>query len=116
MSITYTKIGNYQLPNLYLQEQKMKPLGKYSMMRLQYLKTNKPCQYQILVMKGKLKEHLIEIENTAQTRIQLIMKSMIMKENINEEMKMTDQMKWIGLMNNIKNMAEETVLKELIYN
>jgi len=116
MSITYTKIGDYQLPNLYLKEKKKVQLGKYSMMKLDYLKKHQPSQYQVLVMEDKLTEYLNEIENTAQMRVNLIMDSMMKQENINEEMKANDQMKWVGLMNNIKNIAEEMVLKELIYN
>jgi len=116
MSITYTKIGDYQLPNLYLKEKEKIQLGKYSMMKLDYLKKHQPSQYQVLVMEDKLTEYLNEIENTAQMRVNLIMDSMMKQENINEEMKANDQMKWVGLMNNIKNIAEEIVLKELIYN
>ena len=105
-----------KLPNLMVREKEENNLGKYSMMRLQYLKENKKMDYQMMLMKDTLTEHLEEIEKTSQERLQSIMNQMMIELNINEELKATNQMEWVGLMNNIKNLAEETILRELIYN
>ena len=114
--ITYKQVGNYILPNLVTREDNDYKMGKYGMMRLQFLKENKKGTYQAMIMKGTLQEHLKEIETSAQTRVSMIMDEMKMKLNITEEMKLADQMKWLGMMNNIKNQAEEIVMSELIYN
>ena len=115
MSITYKKIGNYILPNLVAPEMKQAKIGKYGIMRLQYLKENKMGTYEAMKMKGTLTSHLSEIEETSQKRLEVIMKNLMKQAKITEELKATDQMKWIGLMNNIKNQAEEMVVRELIY-
>ncbi|MGN1341716.1 MAG: TnpV protein [Bacilli bacterium] len=115
MSIGYRKMGDYEIPNLQVKVKK-EPLGKYSIMRLNYLKEHNNSLYQILMMKDQLTDHLIEIENTAQTRIELMITQMMEQEKVNEELKAKDQMKWVRLMNNIKNSAEEVVIRELIYN
>ena len=115
MKITYTTVGDYQLPNLQVKEVKTNNLGKYSMMRLQYLKEHKKPLYQKMLMKGTLTTHLEEIEMTSQERLEMIINQMKVQLNITEEMKTQDQMKWVGLMNNIKSQAEETIMNELIY-
>ena len=66
-------------------------------------------------MNNKLKEHLLEIDKTANDRFEFLMKQLAKKENITEELKVNDQLKWVGLINNIKHSAEEIILKELIY-
>ena len=67
--------------------------------------------YEAMKMKGTLTSNLSEIEKTSQKRIEVIMKNLMKQENITEELKATDKMKWIGLMNNIKNQAEEMVVR-----
>ena len=69
-----------------------------------------------LLMKNELKSHLVEIQKSATERIETIMKDLMKKENITEEMKAQDQMKWVQIMNNLRNMAEEITIQELIYN
>ncbi|MBO5376223.1 MAG: TnpV protein [Bacilli bacterium] len=115
MNLTYKKIGDYILPNLVAQTEEQFEMGKYSIMRLQYLKEHKKATYEVMLMKGTLVEHLKEIEQTSQTRIQTIMNKMIIELNITEQMKQENQMKWVGMMNNIKQQAEEVAMKELIY-
>ena len=66
-------------------------------------------------MNKKMQEHLLEIDKTANDRFEFLMKQLAKKENITEELKANDQLKWVGLMNNIKHSAEEIILKELIY-
>ncbi|MBR3890080.1 TnpV protein [bacterium] len=115
MMITYTKQGDYELPDLILPENKQQVSGKYAIMRLNYLKQEKKALYTTLLMKDKLQEHLMEIQKQAEMKIEQIISQMKVKENITEEMKQENQMKWVGLMNNLKMTAEEVVMKELIY-
>lgn len=116
MDITYSKVGDYYIPNLVL-ENKMKnvSIGKFGRLRLKYLKQYKKAEYTILFMEDKLQEHLIEIDKVAQERYNIIMKQLIKRENVTEELKQENQLKWVGLMNNLKNLAEEIIFKELIY-
>lgn len=116
MDITYSKVGDYYMPNLVL-ENKMKnvSIGKYGRLRLKYMKQYKKAEYTILFMEDRLQEHLIQIDKIAQERHDIIMKQLIKKENITEELKAKKQLEWVGLMNNFSNLAEEIILKELIY-
>ena len=116
MKIEYTKVGDYYLPNLVAPENmKNFKLGKYGKLRLRYLKEHKNAEYTILLMDNKLQKHLIEVDKIATERFELLMKQYAEKENITEELKAQYQLKWVGLMNNIKHSAEEIILKELIY-
>ena len=114
--ITYYKHGDYYLPNLVAPENmKNFKIGKYGKLRLRYLKEHKNAEYIILLMDNKLQKHLLEVDKIANERFELLMKQYAEKENITEELKAKDQLKWVGLMNNIKHSAEEIILKELIY-
>lgn len=112
--IEYTKVGDYYMPNLVLEKEKIE-LNKYGRMRLKFLKENKKAEYMIMFTKGTLNKHLKEIQEIVQTRIDIIIEQLKKQNNLTEEMKNTDQLYWIGMMNNFKNIAEEIVLKELIY-
>lgn len=113
--IEYIRNGDYYLPNLVLAEQKKIQLNKYGRLRLDYLKNHKKAEYTILFMDNKLSEHLEEVQEIAIKRVDEIIKSLKEQSNLTEEMKNTDQLYWVGMMNNFKNQAEEIVLKELIY-
>ena len=116
MKIEYTKVGDYYLQNLVApSNMKNFEIGKYGKLRLKYLKEHKKAEYTILLMDNKLQKHLMEIDKIANERFDLLMKQFAQKENITEELKAKDQLKWVGLMNNIKHSAEEIILKELIY-
>ena len=112
--IEYRLVGDYYMPNLVLEKEKI-TLNKYGRARLNYLKTNKKAEYMIMSTKGTLNKHLKEIQETADNRINLIIEQLKKKNNLTEEMKNTDQLYWVGMMNNFKNTAEEIVLNELIY-
>ncbi|MBD9158783.1 MAG: TnpV protein [Clostridiales bacterium] len=112
--IEYTKQGDYLIPNLTMKKEKI-PAGKYSMMRYNYLLNHKNHELTILVMNNELNSHLQEIQDQASKRVEMLVEEMAKKENITEELKAQDQMKWVGLMNNIKMTAEEIVATELIY-
>ena len=116
MDIEYRKVGDYYLPNLVAPENiKNFKLGKYGKLRLNYLKDFKKAEYTILLMDNKLQKYLMQIDKQANDRFELLMKQLVEKENITEKLKATNQMEWVGRMNNIKNRAEEIILKELIY-
>ena len=114
--ITYTKQGDYLLPNLLPPQEPQIPLGKYALMRRRFLQQNRKVTYTNLLTTGQLHAHLMEIEETAKQRISLMVAQMAQTEGVTEELKASDPMKWTGLMNNIRHSAEETVLNELICN
>ena len=113
--IEYTLVGDYYLPNLVIEPQRKIDLNKYGRLRLEYLKKHKKAEYTILFMNNKLTDHLEEVQKTATKRVKEIIKSLQDQSNLTEEMKNTDQLYWVGMMNNFKNQAEEIVLKKLIY-
>ncbi len=117
MKIEYTKRGDFSLPHLSPPEKvNALKLGKYGQMRFKFLQGNRKAEYTILFINNKLQKHLIEIDEIANARFELLMKQFMEKENnITEELKATNQMEWVGKMNNIKNYVQEIILKELIY-
>jgi len=115
MSISYTKVGDYLLPDLRLEDKERFNIGKYGLLKLEYLKKNKRGVYTELIMKDKLNEYLHDIDITLMEKEQSLIKELAEKENITEELKNNNQMLWIGKMNNIKNRAEEIILKEYIH-
>ena len=92
------------------------PLGKYARMRKRFLQEHRKITYTNLLTSEKLNNHLAEIQQTAQRRIEETVAQMAKAEGVTEELKASDQMKWVQMMNNLQNAAEETVLAELIYN
>ena len=113
--IEYTKVGDYYMPNLVLKKEEKIILNKYGRMRLKFLKENRKAEYMIMFTKGTLNKHLKEIQETAQTRVDIIIEQLKQQNNLTEEMKNTDQLYWVGMMNNFRNTAEEIILDELIY-
>ena len=113
--IEYHLEGDYYVPNLVAPEQEKITLNKYGRMRLNYLKENKKAEYSIMLMDGTLNSHLKEIQKTATERVKRIIKQLKSKSNLTEDMKNTDILYWVGMMNNFKNQAEEIVFNELIY-
>lgn len=110
----YTLHGDYYLPDLVLREEEP-TYGKYGMLRKQFLKEYRSARYQYMLLTGKLNEHLNQIDQEAREQVEMIMKQMAEKKGVTEELKVQDQMKWVGLMNNIKVSAEEIILKNMVY-
>ena len=106
--------GDYLIPNLTLSEQPSKPLGKYGRMRKAYLKEHRPLIYNQLLMSEKLYLHLLEIDETANSRLEQMMPRLAKEAGATEELKARDPMKWVGLMNTCKAQAEEILMAELI--
>lgn len=114
--IEYIKHGDYYLPNLIdTASVNSSELGKYGRLRLNYLKEHQYAEYIILWSENKLRKHLKDIEMTANSRFNLLMKQFAERENITEELKVTNQLEWVCRMNSIKNRVEDIVLNELIY-
>lgn len=113
-SLTYTMNGDYQIPDLKLTEQPEKPLGKYGRMRKAYLKEHRPLIYNQLLLTEKLYPHLIEIDETAQSRLEQMMPQLAKEAGATEQLKASDPMKWVGLMNTCKAQAGEILMAELI--
>ena len=114
-SLTYTMNGDYQIPDLKLTEQPEKPLGKYGRMRKAYLKEHRPLIYNQQLLTEKLYPHLIEIDETAQSRLEQMMPQLAKDAGATEQLKASDPMRWVGLMNTCKAQAEEILMAELIH-
>ena len=112
--LSYTLHGDYYLPDLILNEEEA-TYGKYGMLRKQFLKEHRSAKYQYLLLSGKLTKHLNQIDQEAREQVEMLTEQMAEKQGVTEEMKIEDQMKWTGLMNNIKASAEEIVLKNMVY-
>ena len=115
--ITYTRVGDYNVPNLVLEESKYSNyhLGKYGRMRFNYLKNNKKAEYTILFMENKLDEHLYNTDIECKKQYDFLMLQFMKKENITEELKATNQMEWVQKMNNIKNRVGLCQVKCVIF-
>ena len=115
MNISYTKKGDYLLPDLILENKKQYNVGKYGLLRLNYIKKYKLGLYFDLLVNDKLNEYLHNIDTTVMEKVQKLITELAEKDNINEQLKENNQMLWVSKMNNIKNIAEEIILKEYIY-
>ena len=111
-NLSYTQTGDYLLPNLTLHQPKT-PLGKYSRMRLSFLRQQHPALYNTMLLNGSLYPHLMEVEQTAENRMQQTM-AQLLKQNPAPD-KEQNQMAWVQHMNSLKAQAEELVMNELIY-
>ena len=113
--ITYTKQGDYLIPDLTLPEQPELTLGRWSQMRRTYLKQHHKILYYNLLTKGILTQHLAEVQERATDLEENLVKQMAAKAGLTEQMKAEDMMKWVGLMNNIRNSAQEIVKEQIIF-
>ena len=112
--MSYTLHGDYYLPDLVLREEE--PIyGKYGMLRKQFLKEHRSARYQYMLLTEKLNEHLNQIDQEVREQVEMLMKQMVEKQGVTEELKSQDQMERVRLMNNIKASAEEIVLKNMVY-
>ena len=113
--LTYTRSGDYWIPDLSLSQQETQPLGKYGRMRKTYLQEHRPVLWNSLILSEKLYPHLREIDETANSRLEQMMPGLMQSAGVTEALKASDPMKWVGLMNSLKAQAEEVILTELIY-
>ena len=114
--ITYTLKGDYYIPNIAIPKaRKTGNIGKYGRLKLDYMRKYKISEYTKMLLDNELKRYLLDIEDECRKRLEILIKQMTQEENVTEELKANNQMLWVQKMNNIKNRAEEIVLKELIY-
>ena len=113
--LEYKQVGDYLIPNIELEVTERKPLGKYGRMRRTFLKENKSMLYNHLILTEKLFPHLWEIDETANRRLEQMIPELAKAAGATEQLKASNPMKWVGLMNNCKAQAEEIILQELIY-
>ncbi len=113
-SIEYVLSGDYYIPDLKLPNEE-RTIGKYGRMHRDYLKEHKPIRFNDLVLEGQLWTYLADLDEQAQSRLQMIIRQMQEAESVTEELKAKDQMAWVRAMNSIQNRAGEIILRELIY-
>ena len=112
---TYTQVGDFLLPNLYIESREEYHIGKYGRIRKRYLKEHRPILFSNLLLSGNLDQHLEEIDRACIERMDLLTRQMAKQEGVTEELKAADQMEWVRRMNNIQNRAEEIVINKLVY-
>ena len=115
MGGTYRQEGDYLIPNLALPDEPEYQIGKYGRMRRNYLKEHRPVLYANYLTSGTLHQHLAEIDQACNERMEIIVSAMAKQEGVTEALKAADQMEWVRRMNNIRSRAEEIVLTELVY-
>lgn len=114
--ITYTRQGDYNLPNLKLPEQQPKEIGVWGQRHRRYLREHHKILYYNLLTSCKLIDHLADINKEAEEMYSQLVKQLAKQEGITEQLKAENQMVWIQRMNNIRNRVTEIVNTELIYN
>ena len=112
---TYTMQGDYRLPNLTVEENDTRPIGVWGQRRLHYLKHHRKVMYYNLLTSGKLHSHLANIEEQAQELFARLITDLAAKEGITEQLKATDQMKWVQRMSSIRERVIETVYSDVVF-
>jgi len=115
MGGTYTKVGDYYLPNLLPTEQEETEIGLWGQRHLRYVKQHHKVLYVNLLTSGKLNSHLADIDKQAEDMFLRLVKQMAEREGVTEQLKADDQMVWVARMNNIRSRATEIVNAELIF-
>ena len=110
--ISYTLVGDYYLPDLKAPEPPV--VGKYGRMYLHYLKEHRRGYYTTLLMSGRLKQDAEEVDRRASEMMDRLIRDMAKRQGVAERLKADDQMAWVGRMNNIKDSAEEIVLRDVV--
>ena len=115
MDGTYTRQGDYYLPNLILPAEKEQPIGIWGQRHLQYLKEYRRITYINLLTSGRLDSYLVEIDKQAQERFEWLIEQMKRAQGITEQLKAENSLEWVQRMNNIWACAREVVEKEIIF-
>ena len=112
--LNYIRCGDYYIPDIRLPEEN-RPIGRWGRMHRDYLKENRPIRFNDFVLSGELWTYLADLNEQAQTHLELIIEQMKASEGVTEALKANDQMAWVGAMNSIRSRGEELVLREMIY-
>ena len=115
MEITYSKYGDYYLPDLVLSEEEPATYGRFGRIRLKYLKEHRRVLYINLLTSGELTQHLNEVDRQAREMLEMLGKQMTQEQGITGQLKSEDQVAWVGAMNNIRSAAEEVVMQEIMF-
>ena len=115
MVLEYIQEEDYMIPNLKANEEPEGMLTKYGLMRKKYLKENREGLYGAMLLEGSLREHLLTIQEQAESRLDFLMERMVKSEGVDENLKAKEQLTWVARMNNIKARAEEIVLTEIVF-
>ena len=115
MELIYTKIGDYYIPDLTLDDDAEYEIGVYGRMRERFLEEHHHGTHTNLLLTGKLWQHLTDIDAACHERMDFLISAMAKQEGVTESLKASDQMEWIGRINNIRTRAEEIILQELVY-
>ena len=115
MEITYSKYGDYYLPDLVVSDEEPTTYGRFGRMRLRYLKEHRRVLYIDLLTSGKLTQHLNTVDRQSREMLELLVKQMAQAQGITEQLKAEDQMAWVDAMNNIRSAAEEVVMWEVVF-
>ena len=115
MNITYRTVGDYKIPNIALSPEDSKPIGRWGIVRRDYLLHNKIVQFNIMLMTGTLFSHLAEIDSQAEEMFSRLVEQRATAEGVTEQLKEQNQLEWVRRMNNITAKARETVFNNLIY-
>lgn len=107
--------GDYRLPDVTLPPEEERPIGIWGQRRLRYLKQHHKVLYYNLLTSGKLHSDLADTEKQAQALFSRLVKELVEKEGVTEQLKATDQMNWVQKMNNIRNRAMEIVNAKIIF-
>ena len=112
--LNYIRCGDYYIPDIRLPEEN-RPIGRWGRMHRDYIKEHKSIRFNDLCLSGELWTYLADLNEQAQSRLELIIEQMKVAEGVTEELKAANQMAWVGAMNSIRNRAEEVILREMIY-
>lgn len=115
MDVTYTTVGNFQIPDLVMDAQPEGSIGKYGRLHKRYLEEKHDGAFTALVLSGKLTEHLLDVDRTAREQLEATVSQTAVAEGVTERLKAADQMEWLRRMNTIRARAEEIVIREVVY-
>ena len=113
--IEYVKAGDYYFPNLSVPNNKEYNIGKYGRLHAKFIKENRPCFYTAKMIDGTWLAYLSEIDASAKEMVDRLIRELVAKQGVSEELKANDQIAWISAMEQIKHTADEFVLQKLIY-
>ena len=115
MKLSYSKNGDYYIPNIKLDNENYKPLGKFGRMRKSWLMEHHSPLFNHLLLSEKLVPHLNEVDEKAQHLLDTMLPKLKADQGVTDELKMSNQLVWIGRMNNIVAQVEEIILNEIVY-
>ncbi len=115
MKLTYSQCGDYLIPNLTVPDEQHYNIGKYGMLRREYLKKHHQGTYTVMLLHGTLLKYLAEIDKTCHEMLDRLVPQMAEREGVNEKLKAADQMEWVRRMNGIKSRVEEILYHDYVY-